>query len=40
MDDFIIVIKRDPNLQTKIKDIIDKYSRLPYNYQSKEDMIL
>ena len=35
MDDFINVIKRDPKVQTKIKDLLDKYNRLPYNYQSK-----
>ena len=35
MDDFINVIKRDPKVQIKIKDLIDNYNRLPYNYQSK-----
>ena len=35
MNDFINVIKRDPRVQIKIKDILDKYNRLPYNYQSK-----
>ena len=35
MDDFIIVIKKEAQVQIKIKDILDKYNRLPYNYQSK-----
>ena len=35
MDDFINVIKRDPEVQIKIKDMLDRYNRLPYNYQSK-----
>ena len=35
MDDFINEIKRDPQVQIKIKDILDKYNRLPYIYQSK-----
>ena len=35
MDDFINVIKRDPKVQRQIKDILDKYNRLTYNYQSK-----
>ena len=34
MDDFIKVIKRDPQVQLK-KGMLDKYKRLPYNYQSK-----
>ena len=35
MDDFINVIKRDPQVQIKRKDMLDEYDRLPYNYQSK-----
>ena len=35
MDDFVNVIKRDPQAQIKITDILYKYNRLPYNYQSK-----
>ena len=35
MDGFMIVIKRDPRVQIKIKDILDKYIRLPYKYRSK-----
>ena len=35
MDDFINVIKKDPQLRNKIKDILDKYNKLSLNYQSK-----
>ena len=35
MNDFINLINRDPQVQIKIKDISDKYNRLPYIYQSK-----
>ena len=35
MDDFINVIKRDLKVQTKINDMLDRYNRLPYKYQSK-----
>ena len=35
MDDFINVIKKDLIVQIKIKDMLDKRNRLPYNYQSK-----
>ena len=34
MDDFINVIKKDPQIQIKIKDNLDKNNRFPYNYQS------
>ena len=34
-DDFIKVIKRGPIVQIKIRDILDTYKRLYYNYQSK-----
>ena len=33
MDDFVKVIKRDPQLQIEIKDMLNKYSRLLYKYQ-------
>ena len=29
------VIKRDPKVQLKIKDFLDKYNRIPLHYQSK-----
>ena len=32
---FINVIRRDPQVQLKIKDIIEKYIKLSLNYQSK-----
>ena len=35
MDDFINVIKRNPKVQRRIKDTLDKYIKLSYNYQSK-----
>ena len=35
MEDFINEIKKDPQICIKIKDMLDRYMRLPYNYQSK-----
>ena len=35
MDDFINVIKKDPQVRIKINNVLDRYNRLPYNYQSK-----
>ena len=35
MDNFINLIERDPKVQLKIKDMLDKYNRLPPIYQSK-----
>ena len=35
MEDFINVIKKYPKVQIKINDMLDRYNRLPYNYQSK-----
>ena len=35
MEDFINVIKKDPKVRIKINDMLDKYKRLPYKYQSK-----
>ena len=29
MNDFLNVIKRDPQVQIKTKDMLDKYNRLP-----------
>ena len=34
-NDFTNVIKVDPKLQIKINDMLDRYNRLPLNYQSK-----
>ena len=35
MEGFINVIKRYPKVRIKIDDMLDRYDRLPYNYQSK-----
>ena len=35
MDAFVNVFKKDPKLRNKINDTLDRYHRLPYNYQSK-----
>ena len=35
MDEFINVIISDPEVQIKIKGMLDKYIKLPCNYQSK-----
>ena len=34
MDDFVNVIRKDPKVRTKTNDTLDRYNRLPYNYQS------
>ena len=35
MDSFVNVIRKDPKVRVKINDMLDRYNRLPYNYQSK-----
>ena len=35
MDDFIKVIEKDTKVRIKINDMLDRYNRLPLNYQSK-----
>ena len=35
MEDFLNVIRKDTRVQNKINDMLDRYNRLPYNYQSK-----
>ena len=35
MKAFVNVIRKDPKLQVKRKDMLDRYLKLPYNYQSK-----
>ena len=35
MSDFINVNKKEPQVQIKLKDMLVKYNRLPYNYQTK-----
>ena len=33
MDDLINVFRKDPKVPIKIKDMLDKYNKLPYKYQ-------
>ena len=35
MDAFINVIRKDPKVRNQINDMLDRYNRLPYKYQSK-----
>ena len=35
MDASVNVIKKDPKIRIKINDMLERYNRLPYNYQSK-----
>ena len=35
MEAFINAIRKDPKVQMKINNLLDRYNRLPYNYQSK-----
>ena len=35
MEAFINVIRKDPKVRVKINDMLDRYNRLPYNYQLK-----
>ena len=35
MEAFINVIRKDPKLRVKINKVLDRYNRLPLNYQSK-----
>ena len=32
---FVNVIRKDPKVRVKMNDTLDRYMRLPYNYQSK-----
>ena len=32
---FINVIRKDPKVRFKTSDMLDRYNRLPYNYQSE-----
>ena len=34
-NDFINVIRKNPKVRNKISDMLDRYNRLPLNYQSK-----
>ena len=35
MEHLINVIRKDPKVRIKIKDMLDRYNRLSQNYQSK-----
>ena len=35
MDDFLNVLKKDPQVRIKLNDMLDRYIRLTNNYQSK-----
>ena len=35
MEYFINVIEKDPQIRNKINNMLDRYNRLPYKYQSK-----
>ena len=35
MDGFVNIIRIDPKVRVKINDMLARYKRLPYNYQSK-----
>ena len=35
MNDSVNVIKKDPKVRIKMNDLLDRYNRLPLNYQSK-----
>ena len=34
-NDFVKVIRKDPKVKIKMHDMLDRYNRLPFNYQSK-----
>ena len=34
-DDFLNLIKKNPKVRGKIIDMLDRYNKLPYNYQPK-----
>ena len=35
MNDFVNVIRKDSKVQFEMNKMLDRYVRLPYNYQSK-----
>ena len=35
MDDFINVVKKDIQIRIRINDMLNRYVRLPYDYQLK-----
>ena len=34
-NDFVKVVRKNPQVRIKINDMLDRYNRLPYKYQSK-----
>ena len=34
-DDFVNVIKKDSKVRKKVNDMLDRYNRLPFNYQTR-----
>ena len=34
-NDFVNIIKKDPKVRVKTKDMLDRYNNLPYIYQTK-----
>ena len=40
MEDFINVIRKDSKVRIRINDTLDRYNRLPYNFNHKQVMIL
>ena len=39
MENFVNVIRKDPRVRVKINDMLDRYNRLPFKYESKNVMI-
>ena len=35
MDDFINVIRKDPQVRVKLNEVLERYKRYPYSYQGK-----
>ena len=35
-DDFVKVIRKDPEVRNKINNMLDRFNTLPYNYQSEK----
>ena len=35
MNEFIKLIKKDPEVRIKINDMLNRYNKIPLNYQSK-----
>ena len=35
MDDFINRIRKDPQVRVKINEVLERYNRYPYGYQTK-----